>query len=203
MKFDFNAYQQHVLSYSKSLPTFKTDLYHAVLGLVSEAGEICDAIKAQMIYGKQIDPLNIGEECGDGLWFSALLARHLQWDFQELIEAATDQPSPCPPERLIGYSLRLADAASAVSVRIADHVEDDYPLDLRSVRAELQRYINYLGRIGYLYGFSVTQMAEGNKAKLDTRYGKGAGFSAEKGLVRDKGAELKAIADSSGLEQLG
>jgi NTP pyrophosphatase (non-canonical NTP hydrolase) len=199
VKFDFDAYQQHVLSYSRALPSFKLDLYHAALGLVSEAGEFCDAVKAEIIYGKKVDPRNINEEGGDGLWFAGLLARHLQWSFQEIVEAASELPSIIVPERLTGYTLRLADAASSISVRIADHVEDEYPLNLRAVKEDLRRYINYIGRIGYLYGFSLVQMAQGNIAKLDTRYGKGNEFSAERGLNRDKGAELQAIADSAGL----
>lgn len=41
------------------------DLLHAALGIATEGGEILDAVKAHVIYGKPIDAENILEELGD------------------------------------------------------------------------------------------------------------------------------------------
>jgi NTP pyrophosphatase (non-canonical NTP hydrolase) len=48
-------------------------LLHAVLGLVSEVGEIADALKKHLIYGKPLDLVNLVEEAGDVDWYKALL----------------------------------------------------------------------------------------------------------------------------------
>lgn len=50
-------------------------LLHASMGLVTEAGEIMDALKKYVFYGKPLDPDNIDEEAGDSLWYHALIAK--------------------------------------------------------------------------------------------------------------------------------
>jgi NTP pyrophosphatase (non-canonical NTP hydrolase) len=47
---------------------------HAALGVASEAGELADAVKKHLMYGREIDRVNLQEECGDILWYLALLA---------------------------------------------------------------------------------------------------------------------------------
>lgn len=50
------------------------NLAHAAMGVTSDAGELCTAIKAHVIYSKPLDIANIKEEIGDVLWFLALTA---------------------------------------------------------------------------------------------------------------------------------
>lgn len=45
---------------------------HAMLGIVTEAGEFADAIKKTLAYGKPLDEVNLDEECGDLLWYVQL-----------------------------------------------------------------------------------------------------------------------------------
>lgn len=40
-------------------------LAHMAMLLTSEAGELCDAIKKHVIYGKELDLVNVVEELGD------------------------------------------------------------------------------------------------------------------------------------------
>ncbi len=74
-----NEYQKLALVTEKT-PTFLTDdkgnhgarLLHGAIGICTEAGELQDAIKKNLIYGKPLDGTNIMEECGDILWYVAL-----------------------------------------------------------------------------------------------------------------------------------
>jgi len=43
----------------------KANLVHMALGIAGESGELVDAIKKHIIYGKQIDLVNVVEELGD------------------------------------------------------------------------------------------------------------------------------------------
>jgi NTP pyrophosphatase (non-canonical NTP hydrolase) len=59
--------------------TFKTDdtkesLQHCILGILTEAGEIGDAIKKHIYYGQPLDVENVIEECGDILFYINNLA---------------------------------------------------------------------------------------------------------------------------------
>lgn len=46
---------------------------HAVIGLTTEVGELADAFKRHIYYGKPLDRINVCEEIGDLLWYLAIL----------------------------------------------------------------------------------------------------------------------------------
>lgn len=50
----------------------KARLLHASIGLCTEVGELQDALKKHLIYGKPLDDVNVMEEAGDLLWYIAL-----------------------------------------------------------------------------------------------------------------------------------
>jgi NTP pyrophosphatase (non-canonical NTP hydrolase) len=54
---------------------------HAAFGLVTEAGELLDALKKATFYGKPLDVTNIKEEAGDILWYLAILFDAINTDF--------------------------------------------------------------------------------------------------------------------------
>lgn len=62
------------------------ELVHAGLGVVTEAGEYLDALKKAMIYGKDLDLVNLDEEAGDILWYIALHCRYRKISFSDLFE---------------------------------------------------------------------------------------------------------------------
>lgn len=59
---------------------------HACLGLMSEIGEIADALKKHIIYGKELDLINVMEESGDLKWYDALLLTAVKRTMQESME---------------------------------------------------------------------------------------------------------------------
>lgn len=52
-------------------------LVHAVLGLVSESGEIATELKAHIMYNKPLAVINLKEEMGDLWWFFRLMLVYL------------------------------------------------------------------------------------------------------------------------------
>ena len=62
-------------------PAFK--LLHAVLGIMSEAGELADQLKRHIIYGQPLDRVNVIEELGDIEWYQALGARAVDSSLEE------------------------------------------------------------------------------------------------------------------------
>ena len=65
-------------SYDQVLPRLSNEetarLTHYVLGVTSESGELADALKKWIAYGKSTDWVNIKEEVGDVLWYLARIA---------------------------------------------------------------------------------------------------------------------------------
>lgn len=61
-------------------------LLHYALGIVTEAGEIADALKKALIYGKELDEVNLLEEVGDLQWYEARLLDTLGFTFAQARE---------------------------------------------------------------------------------------------------------------------
>ena len=65
-------------SHNSTLESFATfgsnhRLLHGAIGIATESGELLDAIKKHVWYGKPLDGANIEEEIGDVCWYLALL----------------------------------------------------------------------------------------------------------------------------------
>jgi len=53
----------------RTLSTEEDYLEHMVYGLVTESGEILDALKKHKFYGRDLDTKNLKEEAGDLMWY--------------------------------------------------------------------------------------------------------------------------------------
>lgn len=61
-------------------------ILHAAMGIATESGELLDAVKKYVFYGKDIDYVNINEEAGDLLWYLALLLDAIGVDFESVMD---------------------------------------------------------------------------------------------------------------------
>lgn len=60
-------------------------LMHAALGLAGETGEAVDLIKKSLMYGKPLDHDKMKKECGDILWYMAILLYEIDSSFEEIM----------------------------------------------------------------------------------------------------------------------
>lgn len=77
----------NIADYEKLAPQFSSgkfilpktkeeaEIYHAIIGISTEAGEALDAVKKAMIYGRELNLVNLDEEIGDLLWYITLYAK--------------------------------------------------------------------------------------------------------------------------------
>lgn len=63
------------------------NLMHMAIGMVTESGEVMDALKKAMYYGRELDLVNMKEEIGDILWYVAGALRELDLTFEEVFDA--------------------------------------------------------------------------------------------------------------------
>jgi len=61
-------------------------LLHAAMGLCTEVGEFMDMLKKHILYGKPLDEVNLKEELGDELWYTALALDELKSTFDECMD---------------------------------------------------------------------------------------------------------------------
>lgn len=71
----------------KRLDDYRVIRYlHAAMGICTESGELMDALKKHLIYGKPIDETNVNEEVGDLFWYVAILADAYEFTFEDSME---------------------------------------------------------------------------------------------------------------------
>lgn len=74
------------LSENSSIDDKKIRLLHGAIGLVTESGELMDAFKKSIYYGKKLDVVNVKEELGDIMWYFAIFLRELDIKFEDLLD---------------------------------------------------------------------------------------------------------------------
>lgn len=60
-------------------------LNHAAIGLCTEVGELQDALKKHIFYGKDLDRVNLAEEAGDLFYYLAVLCDELNVDISSVM----------------------------------------------------------------------------------------------------------------------
>lgn len=86
-----NIYLEFVKSIEKPADTISLDtqhkrLIHASLGMAGETGETVDLIKKHVMYGKELDATKVVEECGDILYYMAVLLDAVGSNIDEAVE---------------------------------------------------------------------------------------------------------------------
>lgn len=66
-------------------------LLHGALGLSGESGELLDAVKKHIFYGKELDRTNVIEEAGDALWYLSLVLESVGSSFEEAMQLNQDK----------------------------------------------------------------------------------------------------------------
>lgn len=61
-------------------------LFHYLIGMGTEVGELQDQLKKHIMYGRKLDDVNLLEEMGDVLWYMARALELLGSDFEQIME---------------------------------------------------------------------------------------------------------------------
>jgi len=86
-----NQYQKLALRTSNFTADQRQEqLYHAVFGLTSEAGEVA-GIMQKVYQGHQFDLAHIKKELGDCLWMIAEACAALGFDFEDVMQLNIDK----------------------------------------------------------------------------------------------------------------
>ena len=59
------------------------NLFHAIVGIATESGELIDALLNAMATNQKLDLINLCEEHGDLQWYEAILARECEFTFEQ------------------------------------------------------------------------------------------------------------------------
>lgn len=74
-------------------------LLHGSIGACTEAGEMIDALKKHIYYGKPLDKVNLLEECGDLLWYCSIIMDALGASYQEVMQTNIEKLAARYPDK--------------------------------------------------------------------------------------------------------
>lgn len=179
---NFNEYIPLAMRTLSPLAVSQTE--HANLGLISELGELADAVKKSYAYGKPFDAVNAMEEVADICWYVALHCQELGIEIQtEALADAVDSLSAEPGISLYAH-------IEALTHMTADMLDEDSD-KVMIVHCMLASLSHLLSQ----YGFTLSQALAVNIAKLSLRYGDK--FSEVGALVRDLQAERALLVEGA------
>lgn len=73
-------------------------ILNACLGLSGEVGEFNDMIKKWIFHEKELDINHLEKECGDILWYIALMCNSFGWNLDEIMQMNIDKLKARYPE---------------------------------------------------------------------------------------------------------
>lgn len=187
----------------KQLPTFRQHMIHMGLGIAGEMGELIDAVKKVLVYGKEYDHTNAMEEVGDTLWYVANLLPALNVDahyLQRALDTGHVSGTRLQQTHHLWQDFFLGEALLDLNRSTADRCGELARLDPAKVpgTALSVQYVEVFGTsIGLLCGLlgvDSSMAMQRNIEKLAKRYGEM--YSDVAALNRDLNGERKALEGS-------
>lgn len=165
-------YQIAALRTEKPLPTQMERLEHALLGMITETGEIATEVKRMAIYGKQLDDIDpktkksrrehIAEEIGDVLWYLAIASDAVGAD---IFVCQRISFPPATPAQLV-FSLTRVNG-HFVDILVGHDQTEELPV---AVGLELRIALDALGSLANLIEIPLDEIAVANIEKLRARF---------------------------------
>jgi NTP pyrophosphatase (non-canonical NTP hydrolase) len=151
---------------------------HAIMGIITELGELMDIYKKHLFYGKPIDQEHLVEELGDLFWYIGLGADAAGWgedpELREfLLPAPAAKEGQPTPILLLKQALYFASCQTLTKDSTIGHI-----------------YTVAWLMVAHL-GLDYQDILDKNVAKLKERYG--GKFTSEAAINRDVDAEYDAM----------
>jgi hypothetical protein len=156
-------------------------MLHGLMGMCTEAGEVIDALKRSIFYGKELDAVNVAEEVGDLCWYLAIICDVLDLDFDKEVEGAMEfnDTAEFRPLLLIATELNAVCGGNLVTFNTQGQ-----PHIIKPLFYLMDEIIDELDA-------DWGNICETNIAKLKARYGDK--FDAHKAINRDTDKEREIL----------
>lgn len=164
-------------------------LVMCALGLIGEAGEICDSLKKSVFHSHEFNRDAFIKELGDELWYVAITASTLSLDLQHEWSLAhtVDNAQVADPADLVAAALTLgarAGDAGRMALNLShnpDIVNWDHVV-LHTMTSWFVSALILISRLAKMVGSSLDDVAEKNIEKLRQRYPEG--FESDRSINR-------------------
>jgi NTP pyrophosphatase (non-canonical NTP hydrolase) len=92
--------------FRRTLSTDKDVQLHMAIGLSTETGELLDAYKKSIFYGRELNIQNVKEEIGDIVWYLEILMDEIGYSYEEAKEDVIQKLAKRYPEKFEDVLIR-------------------------------------------------------------------------------------------------
>lgn len=162
-----------------------SDILHAVIGMVTEAGEFTEGVSSANYNSRPIDVVNCDEEMGDLMWYVAVYykARNLPIDF--------DAQTMFFFKGFEGITLPMVTISCNLLDMFKKHIFYGRSFDLEAADAQVARLVGLVAAYCLMRGRSLESVCKQNIDKLKARYPEK--FDAQQALFRDLENERRVL----------
>lgn len=167
------------------------DLLHGAVGICTEMGELMEAYEGNQFRLLRMDTVNLIEECGDVLWYVAVVARGFRLRMSDL---ETNPLGSVPLSQVQCVMLATVEGARLLDVT-KKYLFYGQRYSPAAVKLSCARIVAYLSTLLAHNSFTLADAWDRNVAKLHARYpGK---YTPERAIHRDPAAERAALEHST------
>ena len=152
---------------------------HAVIGILTEVEELLDNHLTE-----NFDPVNVGEEVGDLLWYLSILGREYQLQYPQIIVKDKNPEPMSLVLKITKYTCKLLDMLKKKIYYNKPIDEVSFKNTATIIMLNISDYMN-------CYDLNTEEIFDINIQKLKARYGDK--FSSERAINRDLETERKIL----------
>lgn len=101
-------------SFDINVAAVPSNLLHAAIGAATEVGELLDAIKRGIYYGKPLDLLNVVEEIGDIYWYLGLACNAINVQPSSVLKKNSNKLKARYPQKFTQEAANIRDLAKEI-----------------------------------------------------------------------------------------
>lgn len=127
------------------------DIFHAIIGIATEAGELAEAYLKTFEENGEIDLVNLCEEIGDIFWYAAIIARQAGVSFEDIQRNNIEKLAKRFPDKFTEFNANNRDLAGEREILekpfvqvYANQHQYSKPNDVVSVRGEQKQLNEFL-----------------------------------------------------------
>jgi NTP pyrophosphatase (non-canonical NTP hydrolase) len=171
-----HEYPEFVASRAKQLPSFEERIDHALLGVITECGELADAWKRHTIYERPLDTVNVREELGDLRFYLQMFLNEKDVEMGPEVRADIEMAREAGERGIEFTSLVseiLTNAIEATSlIRVAGHGSPSPGRSKRTTSASVNMTmaLKCFADLCAFFHFEPNDIIAENIAKLEKRY---------------------------------
>ena len=174
MKITLEQYQKEALKVlnEQIAKSKKEQSRYCCMGLIEEAGEIVAELRKAFFKGnfheKKLNKQAITAECGDLLWYMALMCQESEIDIGKIDTTITERKGTEGREELISRGIKLGEISGETVQKYLQYHKGE--ADIQSLEASLTKQFKCMKKLLRELNISIDDVIQNNLQKIRERY---------------------------------